>query len=216
MKPLLFTLLFATTASAAPPVASYLFPAGGQRGTTVPVRVGGLFVHESCGFALHGTGVKASPELKPGKRIWFEGPIIPLPDSQQAEDYPVDMLGSVTVDAKAALGSRRGRIWTSQGVATGPLFVVGDLPEVVENEIDGDPIPVPVTLPATANGRIFPREDIDLWAVTLKKGQTLSALASTVDIRSPLVAKIEIVDVKGAVVAHAGTRPAPGSDASAR
>src|SRR2546430_6889940 len=27
-----------------PPVASYVFPAGGQRGTTVPVRVGGLFL----------------------------------------------------------------------------------------------------------------------------------------------------------------------------
>ena len=211
-----YILLAAGTASAAPPVASYIFPAGGQRGTTVPVRVGGLFVHESCGFALDGSGVKASPELKPGKRIWFEGPIIPLPDSQQAEDYPVDMLGTVAVDAKAALGSRRGRIWTSQGVATGPVFVVGDLPEVIETEIDGDPIPEPVTLPATANGRVFPREDIDLWSVKLTKGQTVSALAATAGIRSPLVAKLEIVDAKGAVLAQSGSRAALGCDVSVR
>lgn len=218
MKPSLFLslLLAAGTASAAPPVASYIFPAGGQRGTAVPVRVGGLFVYESCGFALDGGGVKASSELKPGKRVWFEGPVIPLPDSQQAEDYPVDMLGSVAVDAKAAPGARRGRIWTSQGVATGPVFVVGDLPEVVENEIDGDPIPEPVTLPVTANGRIFPREDIDLWAVKLTKGQTLSALATTAGIRSPLVAKLEIVDGNGTVLARCGPRAALGADASVR
>lgn len=218
MKLFHFTLvlLLAGTASAAPPVALYIFPAGGQRGTTVPVRVGGLFVHESCGFALDGSGVKASPELKPGKRIWFEGPIIPLPDSQQAEDYPVDMLGSVAVDANAVLGSRRARIWTSQGVATGPVFVVGELPEVVEHEIDGDPIPEPVTLPVTANGRIFPREDIDLWAVKLTKGQTLSALAATTSIRSPLVAMLEIVDGKGTVLARSGSRAALGCDVSVR
>jgi hypothetical protein len=213
---LLLTLLIAGTASAAPPVAAYIFPAGGQRGTTVPVRVGGLFVHESCGFALDGTGVTASPELKPGKRVWFEGPIIPLPDSQQAEDYPVDMQGTVTVDANAAPGSRRGRIGTSQGVATGPVFVVGDLPEVVETEIDGDPLPEAVTLPVTANGRVFPREDIDLWAVKLTKDQTLSALATTTGIRSPLVAKLEVVDVKGAVLAQSGSRAAVGFDVSVR
>ena len=119
----LLSLLLVGTASAAPPVASYLFPAGGQRGTTVPVRVGGLFVHESCGFALDGSGVTATPALKLGKRIWFEGPVIPLPDSQQAEDYPVDMLGSVAVDAKASLGSRRARIWTY-----GPLSGSGASP----------------------------------------------------------------------------------------
>ena len=216
MSRLLLLVLAAGTASAAPPVASYLFPAGGQRGTAVPVRVGGLFVHDSCGFALDGGGVKAVPELKPGKRVWFEGPIIPLPDSQQAEDYPVDMLGSVEIDAKAAAGARRARIWTSQGVATGPLFVVGDTPEVVETEIDGDPIPESVTPPVTANGRIFPREDVDLWAVKLTKGQTLSALATTTGIRSPLVAKLEVVSAKGDLLARSGTRTALGADASVR
>ena len=62
----------------------------------------------------------ATPELKKGKRIWFEGPIIPLPDSQQAEDYPADMLGSVSVDPKAALGTRRGRIRPSRGLPPWP------------------------------------------------------------------------------------------------
>ncbi len=213
---LIFGIAGGGIASAAPPVASFLYPAGGQRGTTVPIRVGALFAHDRCGFALDGSGASATPELKRGKRIWFEGPLIPLPDSQQAEDYPADMLGTVAVDAKAALGARRGRIWTSQGAATGPVFVVGDLPEVVEAEIDGDPIPVPVTLPVTANGRIFPREDTDLWTVTLKSGQTLCALVVTTALHSPLIAKLEVVDAKGGVLAESGSKTALGCDASVR
>ena len=45
---------------------------------------------------------------------------------------------------------------------------MGDLPEIVEEEIDGEPVPVNVTLPLTINGRIFPREDVDLWVSSEK------------------------------------------------
>lgn len=40
---ILLVLFIPALASANPPVASYIFPAGGQRGTTFNVRVGGLF-----------------------------------------------------------------------------------------------------------------------------------------------------------------------------
>src|SRR5438105_4887418 len=98
-----------------PPTASYIFPAGGQRGTNVNVRVGGLFLHESCGFDLTGKGLTASPKLTKTRRVWFEGPLLPLPESQQQEDYPADMLGSVAIAKDAPLGGCRGRLFTSQG-----------------------------------------------------------------------------------------------------
>src|SRR5262245_45072875 len=85
------------------PVASYIFPAGGQRGTTVPIRVGGLFLHTSCGFEMLGPGVKASPKLESVKTIWFEGSLLPLPDSQRQEDYPKDVAGQVRIDGDASL-----------------------------------------------------------------------------------------------------------------
>src|SRR4249920_1924370 len=100
-----------------PPVAAYIFPAGGQRGTTVPVRVGGLFLHDKCGFDITAPGVKASPELTREKRLWFEGPILPLPDSQRQEDYPADMRGSVAIAPDAKLGAVRVHLSTSQGGA---------------------------------------------------------------------------------------------------
>src|SRR5947209_4561577 len=101
-------LLAASPAVASPPVASYVFPAGGQRGATVPVRVGGVFLHEKCGFALAGPGVTAPATLARTKRVWFEGPLLPLPESQQAEDYPADMAGTVTIAKDAAAGPRKG------------------------------------------------------------------------------------------------------------
>src|SRR5262245_40860114 len=117
-----------SSASANPPVASYIFPAGGQRGTTVPVRVGGLFLHDKPAFEVTGAGVAHSPHLTPARRVWFEGPLLPIPESQAQEDYPADYLGRVTIAPDAALGAGRVRVFTSQGGAGGPVFVVGELP----------------------------------------------------------------------------------------
>src|SRR5436305_664845 len=111
-----------------------------------------------------GKGVQASDRLRRMPTVWFEGPILPLPASQQAEDYPKDMAGEIKIDGSAEPGPRYGRLWTSQGAAPALKFAVGELPEVVEQEIDGDPVPVEVKLPVTINGRIFPRQDIDVWS----------------------------------------------------
>ena len=92
--------------------------------------VGGLFLHQSCRFEMLGSGVDASKELKRTRTRWFEGALLPLPDSQQQEDYPKDMAGRVRIAADAPLGFRYGRAWTSQGATPALKFVVGDLPEV--------------------------------------------------------------------------------------
>src|SRR5437870_785409 len=79
----LVLVLAAGPAPANPPVASYIFPAGGQRGKTVDVRIGGLFLYDKCGFEMLGFGVDASKELRRTRTLWLEGPILPLPDSQR-------------------------------------------------------------------------------------------------------------------------------------
>jgi hypothetical protein len=185
-----------------PPVASYVFPAGGQRGTTVKVKVGGLFLHQSCGFELLGSGVEATRQIRRTRTLFFEGPRLPLPDSQQPEDYPKDTAAEVRIAADAAPGVRRGRLWTSEGAASGLRFVVGELPEVVEEEVEGDPVPVAVTLPVTVNGRIFPREDVDLWSFAAKKGQTVSCEVNAARLGSPLDARLEVLGPDGRVLAE--------------
>jgi hypothetical protein len=194
------TLLFflaTATLRANPPVASYIFPAGGQRGSTVKVRVGGLFLYDKCGFEIIGNGVKGPEFLTKTKTVWFEGSLLPLPDSQRQEDYPRDMAGQIQIGKDAAPGLSYWRLWTSQGATPAMKFMVGDVPEIVEDEIDGDPVPVKVTLPVTINGRIFPREDVDIWTVQAKKGQAITCEVHAARLGSPLDARLEIRDAAG-------------------
>jgi hypothetical protein len=209
--PILLLLLLPTLASANPPVASYIFPAGGQRGAKVDVRVGGLFLYKQCGFEMLGTGITAPAQLKRVNTTWFEGPLLHLPESQRGEDYPRDMAGQIVIAPDCPLGVRYWRLWTSQGATPALKFVVGDLPEIIEDEIDGDPIPVKVALPVTINGRIFPREDIDIWTLQAKKGQTIRCEVNAARLGSPLDARLEVRDPHGRKIAenddHYGADP---------
>jgi hypothetical protein len=175
------------------PSAAYIFPPGGQRGTKVSFVVGGHYFHGEAGFTMYGPGVQASQRIQEVPTRWFEGPLIPQPASQAAENYPRDHAGQVEIAADAPLGPRWWRVWTSQGVTPALMFIVGELPEFVEEEIDGDPLPVPVTLPLTINGRIFPREDVDLWAFSARRGQVVRCEVLAGRIGSGLDSHLEII-----------------------
>lgn len=193
-------------AGADEPVATYIFPAGGQRGTTVDVRVGGLYLHSMAHMEVLGPSIQCREQIPRMETIWFDGPVIPLPDSQQAEDYPQDHAGSINIASDAALGMRHWRLWTSQGATGAKLFVVGDLPEVVEQEMDGEPVPVSVQLPVTINGRTFPREDVDLWSFEAQAGSTIWGQVQALSLGSPVQAHLEILDAQGARLAESTAR----------
>ena len=199
----------ARPAMADTPVASYVFPAGGRRGATVDFRVGGLNLNSKASFEMLGPGVEASETIRRVETVWFEGPIIPLPDSQQVEDYPKDHAGRVTLAPDAPTGPRAWRLWTAQGASGSLPFIVGDLPEVVELETVGDSVPVPVTLPVTINGRIFPREDVDLWSFPLREGEVLTAQVAAGRLGSPLDPWLEALDPDGRRVHAANFTSAP-------
>ncbi len=182
------------------PTANYIFPAGGQRGTTVSARIGGCNLSRAPRLVWSGTGVTAPTELQPTETVWFEGPVIPQPASQQKEDYPRDFAGALAIGADAPLGRQTWRLATSQGVTTAWGFIVGAFPEVVEQEFEGDAPAVRVELPVTINGRIFPREDVDAWAFAAKAGQTVTCRVATSEFGSPLDARIEVRGPNGQVL----------------
>lgn len=198
-----FLSSLASVADARPPHVSYMFPAGGQRGTTIDVKVGGHFLHDAAAFRIDGPGVEAPAKIVRGSTRWFEGPVIPQPPSQRSEDYPVDYDATLKIAADAKLGTRDWSVSTAQGVTVPMKFVVGQFPEVVEEEIEGKPLPQLVTLPVTINGRTFPREDVDLWSFDLAAGQTLTCLVTAQDIDSPVEAHLELLDPSGKRIAEA-------------
>lgn len=200
-------LLTAAAVQADPPDAKYLFPAGGRRGTTVPVRIGGCNFHDRADFHLMGAGIRAATQISRMPTLWFEGPVIPQPASQAKEDYPADYANSMEIAADAPLGDHWWKASTSQGVTSSLPFVVGDLPEVVETELPGLPHPVDVTLPVTANGRIFPREDVDLWRFSVQAGQTVTCAVDALRLGSPLEARLELLDPQGRSIAESLSLP---------
>jgi hypothetical protein len=187
-------LLAIPTAKAERPVAVYAFPAGGQRGADVAVRVGGLFFHGEAGFTVSGPGVSADPVAREIPRVWFEGPMIYQPASQRSEDYPRDHAAVIRIDSAAVPGIRRWHCRTSQGVTASLPFIVGDLPEIVEAEIDGEPVPVPVKAPVTINGRIFPRQDRDIWEIEAAAGEWITGEVLAKQLGYPIDPSITISD----------------------
>ncbi|WP_254512947.1 hypothetical protein [Anatilimnocola floriformis] len=199
---LLLLVVLAGTAAAEPPDTAYLFPAGGQRGTKVPVRIGGYYLYERTPLEMIGPGITGPAEIERVPTKWFEGPVIKQPASQQKEDYPKDYAAELVITSDAALGPHGWRSWNAQGATPVRPFIVGTLPEVVEEETDGDPLPVAVTLPVTINGRIFPREDLDEWTFTAEAGKPITVAVMAEQIGSSLEPRIEIRSATGALVAE--------------
>lgn len=199
----LMAVVVTGSATAEPPSTSYIFPAGGQRGTKVLARVGGHYLHDRADFELLGTGVRAPSVIERMETVWFEGPLVRLPASQRQEDYPQDYRAEIEIAADAPLGVRYWRATNSQGATSARRFIVGDLPEVVEQEVEGEPLPVAVAMPVTINGRIFPREDVDVWTVRPTPGRQVTCAVAAASFGSPLEARLEVRDPSGHRVAEA-------------
>eukprot|EP00913_Durusdinium_trenchii_P023365 g21943.t1 len=59
-----------------------------------------------------------------------------------------------------------------------------------------------VDLPVTINGRIFPREDVDVWRFTAKKGETIVCEVNAARIGSPLDSRLEVRGPNGRRIAE--------------
>ena len=199
---LLGVLGFSLEVNADPPVVGYIYPAGGQRGTNIAARIGGCNLYDAPRLLWHGEGVYGPSTLQRTETIWFEGPVIPQPASQQREDYPKDCSAPLVLPGTASLGRHAWRLATSQGVTEAWGFVVGEFPEVVEVEEEGDSPPVNVTLPVTINGRIFPREDVDSWKFSAAAGQVVTCHVATSELGSPLDARVTVSDANGLILAE--------------
>lgn len=171
-------LATAAVADAAPPTASYLFPAGGQRGQTVELTVSGAFANWPAKCWTSRPGVTVSAAADKGKF-------------------------SAAIAADAAPGVVWLQFYDVEGAAAPLPFFVGTLPEVNEQEPNDSP-QKPQTLSnpaAVVNGRLQKRGDVDVFSVGLTQGQTLvAALEAHRTLGSPVDAVLQIVSPQGAVL----------------
>ncbi|MBI3467056.1 MAG: hypothetical protein HY000_28915, partial [Planctomycetes bacterium] len=131
------------------------------------------------------------------------GPCHHSPIAQQQWDYPKDMAATIKIAADAPLGPRYWYCTTSEGATQLRAFVVGDLPEVVEDEERTAPgWPQQVSVPVTINGRIYPRADLDEYVFAGKAGQHLACEVMSQQLGHKLDAKLELRDSTSRLVAE--------------
>ncbi len=167
------------TSSAAPPAVTSLSPAGGQRGTVVEVTVNGTFDK----WPIH---------------VWSSGPGLPATATKEKGKI------AVAVGPSVVPGVHWLRFYDDTGASGLRPFIVGTLPEVMEKEPNDSPATAqPITGNAVVNGKLEKMGDVDCYAVTLKKGQTLVAsLEAHHSLRSPMDAVLQVVTPSGTILAQ--------------
>lgn len=175
---LIVLLAAVSAAQAAPPTLISLFPAGGQRGQTVEVTAGGTFAR------------------------W---PMQAWTDRKDVTIQATKSKGKLTVAIapEAVPGTCWVRLYDEQGASELRPFIIGTLPEVMEQEPNNDAAK-PQKLaaqPVVVNGRLDRNGDVDCFAVRLRKGETLVAsLEANRTLAAPMDGVLQVLSADGFVL----------------
>ena len=178
---------------------------------------------------LTGRGLAALPTLDalhpPGIRVGSTAQIAVV---GKADPWPLDVQcsnphltfkadpkkkGSYTVTAakEAIPGPCLIRLYNKEGASKSAIFTIGTLPEIAEtldkkgneNNDSIDAAQAIEKLPVTINGRLIKADDVDIYSVNLKKGQTFIASVESYGLRAPLDPYLHLYDSEGTLI-HLG------------
>lgn len=159
---------------AADSTLQHLYPVAGQLGTTVSVTAAGKF------------------EPWP-PQVWVDGPGITFKALKESGKFEVEI-------AKDAVpGPHLIRFFNEQSATAPDFFIVSSEADLLEKEPNNDfKLPQEITsFPVTIGGRLDPAGDVDSFAVTLKRGETLKASVEGYVLASPFDGLLRIVDHAG-------------------
>ncbi len=179
------------------PSSTHIFPAGGQRGTEVSVRVGGECLPPSTRFRIWGEGLAAPPEL--GERVTGNYAISPRrKPSEQPVSHPTEWKSRITIAADAPVGIGLWRLSCARGGTGGRPFIIGDLPEYIESESNSDPAAAEhVEMPVTINGQIAGECDLDYYRFQANGGDVVRVEMAAARLGSALDPVVQIFDPAG-------------------
>ena len=147
------TLWFAPASYGASPSLGAISPRGGQRGTEMVITFAGA-------------------RLGDAKEILFYSPGFTVTKLTPVNDNAVQ--ATVKIAADCRLGEHAARVRTASGISELRTLWVGALPIVAEKEPNSDfAAPQKIAMNVTVVGTVD-YEDVDYYAIELKKGQRLS------------------------------------------
>ncbi len=184
------------------PSSTHIFPAGGQRGTVVPVRIGTEAMPPSANLRLWSDGVRAAELLGERVKPRYEPSARRPPrdaDGVGANmSYPTEWGSEFAIAADAPLGVAAWRVTCGWGGTRVRPFVIGELPEFIEAESNSTTERAErVTLPVTINGQIAGERDIDCFVFSATSGQVVVADVLAARIGSPLDPVVELFAADG-------------------
>ncbi len=172
-------LAISLRAIAAGPEVATLFPAGGQRGTTVEVTLSGKLEQWPV-------------------QTWVDEPGLAITAAEEKGKL------SIAIAPDAAPGLRWIRVYDSLGTSPPQPFIVGTVLEAAETEPNNAPATAQKfdSPSVVVNGKLA-REDVDMYSVPLVAGQTLVAsLTGHEGLASPMDTVMHIVSPAGFQLAY--------------
>ena len=183
------------------PALSTVSPQGAQHGQNVEITLTGQNLDTATAVWFSGTGITAEIRQETQQAaVLFNGAGV-------SGRVPTDMqlVASLTIDPDAPLGIQQMRIVTPYGVSNAQNFVVGNLPEMNENEATEEAEKSNwLELPVTVNGEITSIDDQDTFSFNLKKDAKLICEVTAQRIGSPLDSYLILQDANGIEVASSG------------
>ena len=183
------------------PALSTVSPQGAQQGQNVEVRLTGKNLDTATAVWFSGSGITAEIRQETQQAaVLFNGGGV-------SGRIPTDvkLVASLTIAPDAPLGVQQIRIVTPYGVSNAQNFVIGNLPEVHENEAtEKAEMSNSLELPVTVNGVIASIDDEDAFSFNLKKNARLICEVTAQRIGSPLDSYLLLRDPNGAEVANSG------------
>lgn len=150
----------------------FIYPAGGEQGSSVDIEIGGLNISEATSVIVSGDGVNA--EIIPLKSTTGDSSKKKSKKlTDQSAPQIADRLGvRVHIAANATPGLRSLRLQSLRGVSNQLSFEVSQYPNFLESQ-SGEPNVVK-SLPATLCGYVKPGE-VDRFEFDAKKGMVIVA-----------------------------------------
>ncbi len=187
-------------AQVAPQLTS-ISPRAAQRGQTIDVTLEGKNINENAEIWFNNEGITAEIKKKsPAATVRFNGSGISgnIPNNPR-------LVISFQIAPEAPLGNHQIRLITPNGVSNPQNFIVGDLPEIKEQEPNATPAEANMLeLPVTVNGVVSSIDDVDMFRFKLKKGARLICDINAQRMGSPLDSYIELFDPSGTEVVKSG------------
>lgn len=179
--PVLALLASLLTVSAASPRLDQILPTGGQRGTELELSLNGERLSDTAEVVHLGSGIEVLKlNAVTNKSVKAQVKLAP----------------------ECRLGEHLFRLRTAAGISEWRTFFVGAFPVVNEVEPNNHATNAqPIPLNTTVAGRIT-SEDFDVFAVTARKGQRLSAEVEAMRLgRAAFDARLTLRDAEGRVLA---------------